>query len=229
MCGIAGIWYRDGEDGPIGEDLSRMLLALAHRGRDGSGMAIYGTGDDPPRVVKHAAGPAMLVEENDLGGARGAHGIAHVRMATETAVDAGHAHPFVSASRPDLTLVHNGHVTNADQLRARLERAGVDLRTDNDSEAIAAYLAERLDDGDDLQEALEAAVSDLDGTFSCLVATGDAMGVVRDRFAAKPLVVAETGDWVAVSSEGRGLPAPSGWRRREVGAGEVRVWRRSPR
>jgi methylamine---glutamate N-methyltransferase subunit A len=229
MCGIAGIWYRDDEDGPLGSDLARMLSALAHRGRDGSGVALYGSTESAPRIVRHASGPSALLAENDVAEARGGHGIAHVRMATETTVDAGHAHPFAAASRPDVTLVHNGHVTNAERLRQKLEREGLMVSTHNDSEVIAAWIGERLDRGYELEDALRGAVGELDGTFSCLVATPDAMGVVRDRFAAKPLVISETPDWVAVTSEGRGLPASDGWRRREVGAGEVRVWRRSPR
>jgi glutamine phosphoribosylpyrophosphate amidotransferase len=147
-------------------------------------------------------------------------------MATETAVDVAHAHPFRGSAAPALTLVHNGHVTNALALRDRLERDGAEFHTDNDSEVIAEFLAVRVRDGAGLEDALADAAAELDGTFSCLVATETEMGIVRDRFAAKPLVVSETDDWVAVTSEGRGLPGEHGWRRREAVAGEVRVWRR---
>ena len=224
MCGIAGVWYRGG-DGPVGDDLARMLLALSHRGRDGSGVAVYG-GGGPAVIMKTARTPTELIEDHPLREATGSHGIGHVRMATETTVDVAHAHPFQGSATPQLTLVHNGHVTNALALRDRLERDGARFHTDNDSEVIAEFLATRLGDGAELEDALADASRELDGTFSCLVATNDAMGIVRDRFAAKPLVVSETGDWVAVTSEGRGLPAGSGWRRCEAVAGEVRVWRR---
>jgi len=224
VCGIAGIWYREGA-GPVGDDLARMLRALAHRGRDGSGVALY-DGDAPPRILKTARTPADLIEEHHLTLERGSHGIGHVRMATETAVDVAHAHPFRGSAAPALTLVHNGHVTNALALRDRLERDGAEFHTDNDSEVIAEFLAVRIRDGAGLEEALDDAARELDGTFSCQVATETEMGIVRDRFAAKPLVVSETDDWVAVTSEGRGLPGEHGWRRREAVAGEVRVWRR---
>lgn len=224
MCGIAAVWYADPAGGPLGADLSRMLARLAHRGHDGSGVGLASP-EGLVEVHKTAEGPAQLAAEHALETRTGSHGVGHVRMATETAVDAARAHPFTAPGHPEVCVVHNGHVTNAEQLRFALERRGVHFSTDNDSEVIAAYIDAGLNDGHALEDILRRSIDELDGTFSYVVMTPEALGVARDRFAAKSLMVAETPEWIAICSEGRGLPG-TGWRRREVGAGEVRTWRR---
>lgn len=224
MCGIAALWYADPAGGPLGADLARMLGRLDHRGHDGSGVGLASP-EGLVEVHKHAESPAELAAEFGLEARTGSHGVGHVRMATETAVDAARAHPFTAPGHPEVCVVHNGHVTNAEQLRVILQRGGATFTTDNDSEVIAAYVSAGINGGRPLEEILRRSIDDLDGTFSYVVLTPEALGLARDRFAAKALVVAETDTWTAISSEGRGFPGP-GWRRREVGAGEVRTWRR---
>jgi glutamine phosphoribosylpyrophosphate amidotransferase len=113
----------------------------------------------------------------------------------------------------DLATVHNGHVTNYHKLRRRYEQAGVTFYTDNDSEVIGVYLRDRLERGRSLSEALRDSLADLDGAYNYLVAAPEGLGVVRDRFGFKPLVVAETEAFVAVATEEialrRALPGPS--------------------
>jgi amidophosphoribosyltransferase len=120
-------------------------------------------------------------------------------MATESRVSTAHSHPFCPT--PELALVHNGSLSNHNELRRELSRLGVAFETDNDSEVAARFLAWRLDQGDDLDAALAAALERLDGFFTFLVADADGIVVVRDRFACKPALVAETDDWVAIASE----------------------------
>ena len=66
--------------------------------------------------------------------------------------------------------------------------------TDNDSEVIGVYLRDRLEQGRTLPEALADSLADLDGAYNYLVASPEGLGIVRDRFGFKPLVVAETDD-----------------------------------
>ena len=127
--------------------------------------------------------------------------IGHTRLSTESRIDLSHSQPFWVHGVPDLATVHNGHVTNYHQLRRRYEQQGVIFYTDNDSEVIGVYLRDRMKQGRSLPEALADSVADLDGAFNYLVASTEGLGVVRDRYGFKPLVLAETDDFVAVATE----------------------------
>ena len=122
-------------------------------------------------------------------------------MSTESRIDLSHSQPFWAHGVPDLATVHNGHVTNYHQLRRRYEQQGVTFYTDNDSEVIGVYLRDRMEQGRTLPEALADSVADLDGAFNYLVASSEGLGIVRDRFGFKPLMLAETDDFVAVATE----------------------------
>jgi len=129
----------------------------------------------------------------------GYQGVGHTRMATESAVTTEHSHPFAVA--PDLALVHNGSFSNYASIRRDLTDQGVEFDTDNDSEVAARYLAREMAAGADLAEALRRLMKVFDGFYTLLVASGSSLAVVRDSFACKPMVIAQTADYVAVGSE----------------------------
>ncbi len=131
----------------------------------------------------------------------GSHGLGHVRLATESDVKPEASHPFWATGFADIAIVHNGQITNYWKMRRRLERRSFEFTTDNDSELIAVYLADKLSQGISLQEALRTSIEDLDGTFSFLVSTSNEIGYAKDRLAAKPMVMYENEDLVAVASE----------------------------
>ncbi len=132
---------------------------------------------------------------------RGTHGLGHVRLATESDVKPEAAHPFWATGFSDVAIVHNGQITNYWKMRRRLERRGFEFNTDNDSELIAVYLADKLAQGVPLEEALKTSIDDLDGTFSFLVSTKDEIGYAKDRLAAKPMIMYENDDMIAIASE----------------------------
>ncbi|REJ65371.1 MAG: amidophosphoribosyltransferase [Planctomycetota bacterium] len=131
----------------------------------------------------------------------GYHGIGHVRLATESDVNPSTAHPFWAYGFDDVAIVHNGQITNYFKLKRRLEQRGFRFRTENDSEVIAVYLAEKMAAGTSMEEALEQSLTELDGTFSFLVSTPEGIGFAKDPIGAKPMVVCETDEVVAVASE----------------------------
>ena len=160
---------------------------------------------------------------------RGTHGIGHTRMATESRVDIAHSHPFWARPFPDIAVVHNGTITNYHQLRRRLEMKGHRFSTGNDSEVIAVYVADKLQQGESLEDALKASVRDLDGTFAYLISTDRGIGLARDQFATKPLLYAENDEFVVLSSEEvaiRSVFADPDLVPQELGAKEVRWWLR---
>ncbi len=165
-----------------------------------------------------------------IGSISGSHGIGHVRLATESDVKPEAAHPFWATGFADVAIVHNGQITNYWKMRRRLEARGFEFRTDNDSELIAVYVADKLAQGIALETALEESVDDLDGTFSFLVSTKDGIGFAKDRLAAKPMVMYEDDGLVAIASEevslnrlfpGRPLSTT------EPAPGTFRTWSRS--
>jgi len=154
-------------------------------------------------VVKDTGRPELTCQRYGIGTWQGYMAVAHTRMATESEVTVLHSHPFVPA--PDLCVVHNGSFSNYASVRRRLLDDGVVFDSDNDSEVAARFLAGRLAAGDDLEEATRWVMKEMDGFFTLVIATDGAMSVVRDAFACKPAVVAETESYVAVASEYRAL------------------------
>ncbi|MCC7085918.1 MAG: hypothetical protein IT427_13025 [Pirellulales bacterium] len=154
-------------------------------------------------VFKDQGHPDEIAERFDFPHLTGSHAVGHTRMATESAVSPGHAHPFTAGE--DFCLVHNGSLSNPHMLRRKLERQGLQFETDNDTEAACRFIEWRMRQGATLDHALHSAFHELDGFYTLLIATGDQLTIVRDAFACKPAVVAETDRYVAISSEFRSL------------------------
>jgi glutamine phosphoribosylpyrophosphate amidotransferase len=141
-------------------------------------------------------------------------------------VDLSHSQPFWAHGVPDLATVHNGHITNYHKLRRQYEQRGYRFYTENDSEVIGIYLRDRLAAGLSLPDALRASLDDFDGSFSYLAAWSDGLAFVKDRFGFKPLVVAETEDFVAIATEEIALRQALGrdFVAREPAPGTLKVW-----
>ena len=207
-----------------GDDVSTLADAVEH---GDSGVEVFSIGS-AMEVVKQVGPARVLRETYCLSTFQGTHGIGHTRLATESRVDVSHCHPFWARPHADIAVVHNGQITNYRKLRRRMEMRGVHFCTDNDSEIIALYIAEQLASGATLEQALERSVDDLDGTFTYLISTAQGIGMARDFFATKPLVVAETDEWVAIASEEVALCEAFGGALRtyQPPEREVRVWLR---
>ena len=179
-------------------------------------------------IVKDLGDAETVADQYDLADFTGTHAIGHVRMATESDVDISGAHPYWAYPFADVAVVHNGQLTNYFQWRRRLERSGHRFQSECDSEIIAVYLAEKMGDGMTLEEAMRQSLEDLDGVFTYICVTKDALGVAKDEMAAKPLVLYESDDLVALASEEIAIRAIVD---REIDTydpyeGEVLVWQR---
>jgi amidophosphoribosyltransferase len=159
----------------------------------GRAMDIYKDIGHPSEIARRYAFPKLS----------GTHVVGHTRMATESAVTPDRAHPFTAGE--DFCLVHNGTISNPFMIRRKLEHRGIRFETDNDTEAATRFLDWRMREGDDLEGALHKGFEELDGFYTFLIGTADKLALVRDAFACKPAIVAETDDYVAISSEFRGL------------------------
>ncbi|MFC4349187.1 glutamine amidotransferase family protein [Kordiimonas lipolytica] len=296
MCGIVGLYLKNSAlQGKLGALFAPMLIEMADRGRDSTGIAIYGDEVDDSHVkltlqhedinfdwpavvaalekgvgapvdwfqnagaivakvkgdgtaarsllssefpdvavrsiglsieiLKDIGSPEAISEKFNIPGMKGTHAIGHTRMATESAVTTDGSHPFSTGY--DLCLVHNGSLSNHNRLRAYLKKQGIVFETMNDSEVAAGYVMWRMQQGKSLEEALIAALDDLDGFYTLTVGTRDGFAVVRDRIACKPAILAETDDYVAMASEYRALaslPGIKNARLWEPEPGEVYAW-----
>ncbi|CAM3001826.1 Class II glutamine amidotransferase [Prescottella defluvii] len=187
---------------------------------------LIGFGDDVT-VLKGMGDPVDLAHRFGLPAASGWQGVAHTRMATESAVTAAGSHPF--AVGPDQCLVHNGSFSNHLSVKGELEAGGVAFDSENDTEVGARFVAKQLADGVDLEKALRLLGERFDGFYTLLVSTQDSFAVVRDPIACKPAIIAEHADYVAMASEYRalaGLPGIEGARIFEPEPEEVYVWHR---
>lgn len=166
------------------------------------GIRIMGSGHSM-EIFKEVGLPKDVAARFHVREMGGSHGIGHTRMATESAVTTLGAHPFSTGA--DQCLVHNGSLSNHNQMRRILTEKGFAPQTQNDTEVAACYISSRLAEGANLGEALEGTLDDLDGFFTFVVGTKNGFGVVRDPIACKPAVMAETDDYVAFGSEYRAL------------------------
>ncbi|MEM8698719.1 MAG: glutamine amidotransferase, partial [Pseudomonadota bacterium] len=120
-------------------------------------------------IYKEVGLPEQVAERFALASMSGTHAVGHTRMATESAVTTLGAHPFSTA--PDQCLVHNGSMSNHNNMRRELAHAGMAVETENDTEVAAAYLSWRMAGGENLGQALEHGLKDYDGFYTFLVGT----------------------------------------------------------
>jgi glucosamine--fructose-6-phosphate aminotransferase (isomerizing) len=193
MCGIvAGRTVR-----PVGTYLVEALGRLEYRGYDSAGIA---TVDRAERLLTIKT----VDRVDDLGRQaaleprlwRATHGIGHTRWATHGAVSVRNAHPHTDC-QGRIAIVHNGVLTNADDLRAELEAQGHLLTSDVDSEVIA-HLVETHLDRHDLHTSVELTVNRLEGSWAIVVLDVRTGGLVAAAHQS-PLVMARSshGDFVA--------------------------------
>ena len=179
-------------------------------------------------LIKDLGDATQVSERYGLGTFRGTHGIGHTRMATESDVDIRSAHPYWAYPYNDIAVVHNGQITNYWIMRREMERLGHRFMSNCDSELLAVYTANNLEQGATLEDSLKSSIKDIDGVFTYLVATDSELGMAKDTMAAKPMVLFESDNLVALASEEVAIRAIVP---REIDTSdpydeEVRVWQR---
>jgi glutamate synthase domain-containing protein 1 len=179
-------------------------------------------------LIKDLGDAAQVSQQYGLGAFRGTHGIGHTRMATESDVDIRSAHPYWAYPYNDIAVVHNGQITNYWIMRREMERLGHRFMSNCDSELLAVYTANNLEQGATLEDSLKSSLKDIDGVFTYLVATDRELGMAKDTMAAKPMVLFESDNLVALASEEVAIRAVVP---REIDTSdpydeEIRVWQR---
>jgi glutamate synthase domain-containing protein 1 len=179
-------------------------------------------------LIKDLGDATQVSDQYGLGNFKGTHGIGHTRMATESDVDIRSAHPYWAYPYNDIAVVHNGQITNYWIMRREMERLGHRFMSNCDSELLAVYTANNLEQGATLEDSLKSSIKDIDGVFTYVVATENELGMAKDTMAAKPMVLYESDNLVALASEEVAIRTLLP---REIDTSdpydeEVRVWRR---
>ena len=177
-------------------------------------------------LIKDIGDASVVADQYNLNKFPGTHGIGHTRMATESGVDIRSAHPYWAYPFSDVSVVHNGQLTNYWNNRRALENKGMRFMSECDSELIAVYIAQKMREGASLEEGMKDSLTGLDGVFTYFVATKDSLGMAKDTMAAKPLVLYESDDLVAMGSEEIAIRSvlPQEIDTYDPFDGEVKVW-----
>lgn len=177
-------------------------------------------------LIKDLGDATEVSETYSLGGFNGTHAIGHTRMATESDVDIRSAHPYWAFPYNDVSVVHNGQITNYWIMRRQMEHRGHRFMSNCDSELLAVYTADNLANGISLEDSLSQSIQEIDGVFTYLVATKDQLGMAKDTMAAKPLVLYESDDLIVMASEEVAIRAilPQEIDTTDPYDEEVRVW-----
>ena len=150
-------------------------------------------------IFKQTGNPKDVVRKFKLSSFSGTHAIGHTRMATESAITTQGSHPYSTSE--DECLVHNGSLSNHNNIRRSLKKEGQKFNSENDTEVAAGYISNQISKGENLEQTLKNSLKDLDGFYTFIAGTKDGFALLRDEIACKPAVVAETKDYVAVASE----------------------------
>lgn len=189
MCGIVGyVGYRDAL-GVVVDALRRM----EYRGYDSAGVAILdGAGSI---AVERKAGRLANLEaelaETGIDAFAGSTGMGHTRWATHGAPTDRNAHPHRDGTGT-VAVVHNGIIENFAPLRRELEEAGVELRSDTDTEVAVHLVARAYATGPTAGDFVGSALSvlrRLEGAFTLVFTHADHPGTIVAARRSTPLVV----------------------------------------
>src|SRR5437773_5657189 len=193
-CGVFGIYGH-----PDAAALTALgLHALQHRGQEAAGIVAY----DGSQFNAHR-GPVLVSDNFDsrdvIDRLPGRAAIGHVRYATTGEVALRNIQPlFADFEFGGLAICHNGNLTNSYQLRRQLVRRGSLLQSTSDTEVIVHLSATSLKEA--VVERLTDALRQVEGAYSLVALSQDAVIGLRDPLGVRPLVVGKLGDaWILAS------------------------------
>jgi glucosamine--fructose-6-phosphate aminotransferase (isomerizing) len=168
MCGIVGA---TGERNVV-PILMEGLRRLEYRGYDSAGIAVrHDEGVQRRRAMGKVIELQKAIEASPV---EGRTGIAHTRWATHGAPSKENAHPHISG--PDIAIVHNGIIENHEELRSKLSAKGYEFTSETDTEVIAHLVHLHVQSGQNLEQAVKQAVSELEGAYALVVMSKDEPG-----------------------------------------------------
>lgn len=221
-CGVFGILAPEGAS--VAKDIYFGLVALQHRGQESAGISVSDTEGPMGNIITHKGmGLVSEVFSGDvLSKLCGNIGVGHVRYSTTGASTPENAQPIaMNYIKGSLAVVHNGNITNADELKLEQMKRGQAHYTTSDSEVLAYELISERVNTVSIEAAVKAAARRLKGGFALIVMSPKKLIAVRDPFGIKPLVIGKRDDTYIAASESAAIRAVGGEVIRDVEAGEI--------
>ena len=214
MCGIFGIY--GSKDAASLTYLG--LYALQHRGEESAGIISYAKN----RIMQHQGMGLVndVFDVDSLKKLKGDIALGHVRYSTTGSSSASNIQPFLVKHRGGhIAIAHNGNLTNASNLRCRMEEAGSVFQTTMDSEVIIHMLAKLQDKKS--KDSVREALSQLEGAFSVVMMVDGMLVGARDRLGMRPLCIGKLDNSYILSSETCALDLIRAKYIRDVKPGEI--------
>ncbi|HXF61594.1 MAG TPA: amidophosphoribosyltransferase [Caldilineaceae bacterium] len=214
-CGVFGI-YAPGRE--VARRAFFALYALQHRGQEGAGIV---TCDGRMAHVHKGMGlVSQVFNEENLRHLQGHMAIGHTRYSTTGAPKLRNTQPYVIETLDGpLAIGHNGNLINAPQIRRELLERGVGLQTSTDSELILHLLAGA--GGSDWLTRIRILMARIEGAYSLVILTRDAIFGVRDPWGLRPLVLGQIDGGYVLASESCAFSTIGGKMIQEIQPGEI--------
>lgn len=219
-CGVFGI-FSDGSANPAYACYNG-LLALQHRGQESCGIAVSDDG-----VIDYHKNMGLVTEvfnNSILDSLNGQMAISHVRYSTAGGSVLENAQPLVMRYvKGTLSVAHNGNLTNAIEIRKKLEQRGAIFQTTIDSEVICYVIARERLKCHSVEDAVARTMQEIEGAYSLLVMSPRKIIAARDPHGFRPLCMGKINNSVVFASESSALDACGAEFVRDIEPGEIVV------
>jgi amidophosphoribosyltransferase len=208
-CGVFAAFDPSAQRNDAARLLFLGLFALQHRGEDSAGIAVNQLGSLLCQRRKGLVTEGF--DEVAIQVLKGHAAIGHVRYPSAQDTSLESAQPMlIKSRRGQIALAFNGALTNASELRSQLQEQGAIFQSRADSEIILALLARHQVLNDNLETALRAMMSELQGAYAMVLMTQDRVVGMRDPQGIRPLCIGKTQDTFVLSSESCAIDAVDG-------------------
>ncbi len=201
------------------------LFAMQHRGQEATGIT---SSDGKKLYTKKAKGLVndVFADESNFKFLKGSKAIGHNRYSTAGSSSLEDAQPIdAKYLLGEISIVHNGNLTNKDEIRQMLIKEGAIFQSDMDSENIIHLIARSQ--ANSLEERIKEALNYIKGAYCLIIQSRTKMFVVRDKYGVRPFCIGEfeNGGYI-VASETCALDLVGAKYKRDVKPGEMIVFRK---
>ncbi len=225
-CGVFGVMSTKREN--VAGIAYYGLYALQHRGQESCGIVVN---DDGVFSSYKDLGLVSEVFSKDTLAhlSAGNMAVGHVRYGTTGGTTRNNCQPIeVNHQKGKMALAHNGNLSNALELREKLELSGAIFHTTSDTETIAYVVTRERLVTPSIEEAVSKAMNSLEGAYSLILMSSTKMIAARDPYGFRPLCYGQTSDGAyVIASESCALTAVGAEFVRDVLPGEILVFSES--
>ena len=221
-CGVIGIYSPEGHT--VTKDIYYGLIALQHRGQESAGISVSDT-EGPKGNIETHKGMGMVSEifnEEEISKLRGNIGIGHVRYSTTGESNIKNAQPIaMNYIKGSLSLVHNGNIVNAPELKKEQLYRGQAHFSTSDSEVLAYEIISERIHTETIEDAVKMTSRKIRGGYALIVMSPRKLIAIRDPLGIKPLALGKKKDAYILASESAAIESIGGDFIRDIQPGEI--------